>query len=341
MQIGVITNPQSRRNRHSPGRADRLATIAGDHGLVRQTRGVGEIRAAVEDLLDGGASYLLSDGGDGSYHWLVNVVREVAEARGAAMPCVVPTSGGTIDFVTKKAGLTTADVVLAALVQHLKAGRPVETAALATLDVTGRYAGQAAGSFRRLGFATAIGGVGQRFFSAYYEEPSQGGLAALLLILKAATGIVGSLPGVRRTRLVSDHYRSLGARLTVGTRARVTSGERVFPETVFQGLHAGSIDVDLGAVRLFPLARPGQLHLVVGEMTPLEAAWKWAFLAAGRPAPGPRWHEFGGTELRVSAPAGEALDPVIDGECYSGVTELEVRPGPPIQIPILKLARTR
>lgn len=333
VQIGVIINPRSRRNRRSPDRARQLAALVDGVGAVRETADMADLSRAVEQLLAAGATYLVSDGGDGTYHCLVNATREVVGD--GVLPSLVPTAGGTIDFVAKSAGLRGADVVLRSLAREVRAGGVIAQQTLPTLEVVGRRPGEAT-PFRRLGFAAALGGVGQRFFSAYYAEPTQGGLAALRVILKAATGVIGGLPGLDSLPGIPKEYKALGRRLTLGTRADVTADGRTFSERELQGLHVGSIRVDLGAVRLFPEARPGRLHMVVGAMTPVEAAWKWAFLAAGRPAPGARWQEFGGTSLEVVARGDEWLDPVIDGECYHGFAELSVRPGPELRFPTLR-----
>jgi hypothetical protein len=88
---------------------------------------------------------------------------------------------------------------------------------------------------------------------------------------------------------------------------------------------------------LFPFAGlPGKLHLVAGALTPSEASWKWIWLVAGRPIPGGTWHEFPGESLEVRARDGEVLDPVIDGETFSGLDHLIVRPGPVVRVPLVK-----
>ena len=337
MQIGVITNPNSRKNRLQPDRVERVRALVGDVGLVRQTTDVAGIRAIMEEFVDRGVRYWVSDGGDGTFHWMLNAGHEALAARtGAPGPLLVPTNGGTIDFVAKKARIRgKADDILTALVAGVRAGRSFETTTMNTLEVVGHRAGERDADFRRLGFAAALGGVGQRFFSKYYAEPEQGPAAALKVIAKAATGIVASLPGLRRLP-APQGIRDYGMDLVTGTRAHVVADGHDYDYPLLQGLHVGSIDVDLGAVRLFRYARePRRLHVVVGTMTPIECTWKWMFLAMGRPAPGRTWHEFPGDRMDIAAEDDQILDPVIDGELFHGFERLSVRLGPDVTVPLI------
>ena len=339
MQIGVITNPHSRKNRHRPDRVERVRELVGDMGLVRQTTDVEGIRPIMDEFVERGVRYWVSDGGDGTFHWMLNAGHDALQARGGdgPRPLLVPTNGGTIDFVAKKARIGgAADQIIKALVAGVRADQPFQTTTMSTLEVVGRRTGENDSTFHRLGFAAALGGAGQHFFSKYYAEPTQGPAAALKVILKGATGIMGSLPGVRHLPVMPQRLKDYGMDLVAGTRARVVADGREYRYPLLQGLHVGSIDVNLGAVRLFPFARePRRLHVVVGAMTPLEITWKWMFLAMGRPAPGRTWHEFPGDSMDVAAEDGDVLDPVIDGELYHGFDRLEVRLGPEVTVPLI------
>ena len=46
MQIGVITNPNSKKNYRHPQRRRSLERTVGAHGVVRETRSLGELPAA-------------------------------------------------------------------------------------------------------------------------------------------------------------------------------------------------------------------------------------------------------------------------------------------------------
>ena len=187
--------------------------------------------------------------------------------------------------------------------------------------------------FRKLGFATAIGGVGQKFFATYYNEPNQGPWTIIRVALKGVLATWASLPGLRRIPLVSDKLRSYGQLLS-GTRAKVSADGKTFPYTQFQGLHAGSINVDFGTMKLFPYAaEPGKLHLVAGDVGPLKGTFLWPYLVVGKSIPHKTWHEFSGETMEVLAEGDDLLDPVIDGEMFFGFDRIKVRLGKNITVP--------
>ena len=180
MQVGILTNLNSRKNRHSHGRADRLREYAGSYAMIRQTRSLDEIRPVLEEFVDRDCRYWISDGGDGTLHWMINEGREVLFRRGRLsgrepMPCVVPTNGGTIDFVARKAGIKgRPDEIIHRLVDGLRAGIDIPTVEVDTIEVSGHRPGDPPGTwpFKRIGFAVAAGGIGQKFFSEYYRAPN-------------------------------------------------------------------------------------------------------------------------------------------------------------------------
>ena len=79
MQIGVITNPNSRKNRNRPDRADRLRRIVGDLGEVHATSSVESIKPVLREFLRKRARYWVADGGDGALHWMVRMGMEVLQ----------------------------------------------------------------------------------------------------------------------------------------------------------------------------------------------------------------------------------------------------------------------
>ncbi len=70
--IGVLLNPNSRKNRQRPHRREKLQGIVGDYGIVRQTRDVEEIPPVLDEFIQREIPYWVSDGGDGALHWMIN-----------------------------------------------------------------------------------------------------------------------------------------------------------------------------------------------------------------------------------------------------------------------------
>jgi hypothetical protein len=344
MRIAVLSNLNSRKNQRRGDRAARIASLLGETGIVRATRDTAEIRPALSDFLDEGCDVWVADGGDGTLHWMLNEARTLLEERGTwdegrGLPTVVPTNGGTIDFVARKARIGGhSDDVIRGLAVRARRGIPLRSIEVGTLEVRGRSAGGEAEEwpFRRLGFAVAAGGVGQRFFKKFYEMRRRDRWSILEVCVKGTAGYVADLAPFRRVPGVPESLREFGRYILGGTRAEVEVDGRRFPTSTYQGLHVGAVDVDFGTMKMFHHARrPGHLHMVVGDITPAEAAVKWPWLVFGREIPGNRWSEFPGQRMHIEGRDGEVLDPVVDGERFFGFEALEIRRGPVLRVPTL------
>jgi hypothetical protein len=338
-RILVVVNLNSRKNRRaSVGRRARLQHIVGAWGEVCETHALEELRPLLADRLRRGIHYLVCDGGDGSLHWAMNEATTVLEHAGVAatLPALVPTNGGTIDFVARKAGITgNAERVLARLTGDLAARREPCFVTLDTLEITGiqRVRTGEERPFRRLGFALAAGGIGQRFFDKYYSERRLGARAILSVVGRATASYVAD-----RLRLrVSGRMLAYGRDMLRPTRARVTIDGRDVPTLEHGAINAGAFDVTLGGVvRVFPLARVrGALHFQAGEIAPTEIIRAFPALYRGRSIRSARLVDTSGTEMTVDALGDELLSPIIDGERVDDVARLRVRCGPAIRVPVI------
>ena len=335
-RIAVIFNPNSRKNRkRPPGWAERLRHIVADLGEVHETRELAELRPVLESALERGVDYLVSDGGDGSLHWAANEALALLRQSGTSrLPNLVPTNGGTIDFVARKVGITgNAEKILLSLTKSLKRRRPPELVAIDSLEVSGaiRDAQGREQPFLRIGFALAAGGIGQRFFDKYYRQPEPGTRAILSVVLRSvASHGLGQLGG-----WVPEETLRYGREVFAPTRARVTIDGWTVPCESHGAIHAGSLDVSLaGVFRVFPLARMrGQLHFQAGGIVPTEIIRALPDLYRGRAIKSEHLFEKAGQEMRVEALGDELLNPIIDGEIFRGLSRMTVRRGPVIWVP--------
>ncbi len=336
-RITVIFNPNSRKNRRRPpGWADRLRQIVAGFGEVHETQKLSDLRPVLEDALTRGVDYLVSDGGDGSLHWAANEALAILERRNGSvrLPNLVPTNGGTIDFVARKVGITgNAEKILLALTASLERREAPPLTPLDCLEITGtlRSSEGAPQPFRRIGFALAAGGIGQRFFDKYYRQPEPGTRAILNVVLRSVASYgLGHLPVPLPARLL-DYGREVFA----PTFARVTINGQEVPCFEHGAIHAGALDLTLGGVfRVFPLARqPGVLHFQAGGIVPWEVIRALPDLYRGRAIKSAHLFEKGGTEMHVEATGSELLNPIIDGELFRGLSRITVRRGPVIWVP--------
>lgn len=326
MFVGVVLNPQARKNRRAGAdRATRLARVLGPHGDVVETRSIEDLPDAVERLLPR-ATHLVSDGGDGALHWLINEVRDrLGDDDAARWPTFVPTNGGTIDFVARKAGVRGHSVAIVdRLASAASTRRPPREVELGTLEIEGvRTDGS---TFSRVGFALAAGGIGNRFFDKYYEDPDPGAHTIVGIIAKTVSQYALSRVGLVRDPAYADHvFRPTNARVTI-------DGEVVETE-VHSALHAGSVDVNFaGVLRVFPFARElGVVHFHAGDLRPAVIIANLPQLIAGTALRGDNLVDRPGEVMEIEA-GDEILRPILDGERYEDVRALTVRAGPRVRI---------
>jgi diacylglycerol kinase family enzyme len=324
MYLGVIVNPFARKNRGAPGdRCARLCHLLGPWGEVHETESVRDLPGIVERLRPR-ASHLVSDGGDGALHWLINEML-VQESDPRQWPTFVPTNGGSIDFVARKARIRgRAETILQTLSAAAQADRPPPEVRLDTLELHGETCYGT--TFHRIGFALAAGGVGNRFFDKYDEYHHPGRVTMGRVIGRAVADYATS-------RLLR-RQRSAG-HLFTPTHARVVIDGREVPTDTHNALHAGAFDVNLGGVlRVFPLARePGAVHFQAGAIPPAHMIANLPALIAGRAIRSARLRDVSGREMVIEA-AQQPLSPIIDGERFTDITRLVVRAGPNVRIAV-------
>jgi diacylglycerol kinase family enzyme len=326
MYLGVVVNPFARKNRGMPAtRSADLRRIVGPWGEVHETGSIDDLRGIVERLYPR-ASHLVSDGGDGALHWLINeMLGRVSDPQ--RWPTFVPTNGGAIDFVARKAQVRgQADGVLRALTAAARADRLPPEVRLDTLELRGETV--TGTTFHRIGFALAAGGVGNRFFDKYYEhrDPGRGTIARVI------ARAVGDYAASRAVSGRANGSRYAG-HLFTPTHARVVIDGEEVPTRTHNALHAGAFDVNLGGMfRIFPRARePGVLHFQAGEISPAKIIAHLPALVTGGAIRSGRLRDVSGRQMVIEA-EDEPLSPVIDGERFTGIGRLAVRVGPRIRI---------
>ena len=143
MEIGVITNPNSRKNRNRPDRAERLQRIVGSLGEVHETSSVESIKPVLRDFLRKRARYWVADGGDGALHWMLRMGMEVLQEdefvdQSLTLPMTLPTKGGTIDFVANNVGIQgDAEGILAMLRRGVEGGSIIEETEVDSMVIDG------------------------------------------------------------------------------------------------------------------------------------------------------------------------------------------------------------
>lgn len=342
--IGVITNPHSRKNRGRVARADSLQRLLGPRGLVRETRTTDELGPVLDEFRARGVSYWVTDGGDGSLHWMLNSAAErfgLAEVS-TALPWAVPANGGTIDFVARHAGVRgRAEQIVRRLLAEEEAGRSPPDVLVPTLLMRGVQVaeGGAERPFERLGFAAAVAGIGSGFFDPYYASRMRGPPAIVDVMARtAASYLLGAGPW---RRLVPGRWLRYGEVALGRRRARVTVDGRELPFEELTALNVGAFPINLGGVvRVFRQAGGGRLHLIAGDISVPGMMANLPRLVTGRPLRSRALVEGPAREVRAEATGDTLLRPVMDGELIHRVRALTITPGPAVRVPRIDARRS-
>lgn len=340
MEIGVITNPNSRKNKNRPDRAERLQRIVGNIGEVHKTESIDSIKPVLREFLRKRARYWVADGGDGALHWMLRMGMEVLQedefvGQPVTLPMTLPTKGGTIDFVANNVGIEgDAEGILATLRRAVEHGGTIEDTEVDSMVIDGvQLVDGVEVAFRTYGFASAAGGVGQRFYSKYYADPDPNPRT----IVKVVANTVASAPIALSplSRLPLGAWTSYAKEVFEPTACKVTLDGMRLPGDRFTGVHVASMSINLGNVlRFFGKAdQPGLMNAIVGTPSPWSIIRNIPRMARGEEMRGRNILDRPCREMIIEATGDELLAPIIDGEFYRNVKKLSFRVGPRVRIP--------
>jgi diacylglycerol kinase family enzyme len=340
MEIGVITNPNSRKNRNRPDRAERLQRIVGSIGEVHETASIESIKPVLREFLRKRARYWVADGGDGALHWMLRMGMEVLQEdefvdQAVTLPMTLPTKGGTIDFVANNVGIQgDAEGILASLRRTVERGTIIEETEVDSMVIDGVTLEDGVETeFRTYGFASAAGGVGQRFYAKYYNDRDPNPRT----IMKVVANTVASAPIALSplAKLPLGHFSTYAREVFAPTKCKVTIDGMALPGTEFTGVHVASMSINLGNVlRFFGKAdQPGLMNALVGTPSPWGIIRNLPRMARGQDLRGRNILDRPCREMTIEANSAELLEPIIDGEYYRNVKKLVFRVGPRVRIP--------
>ncbi len=341
MEIGVITNPNSRKNRNRPDRAERLQAIVGDIGEVRQTTSIESIKPVLREFLRKRARYWVADGGDGALHWMLRMGMEVLQeeefvGQSISLPTTLPTKGGTIDFVANNVGIQgDAEGILTTLRKSIAGGGRIQETEVDSMVIDGvQLVDGVEVPFRTYGFASAIGGVGQRFYSKYYADADPNPRTIVKVVANAvATAPIAYSP---LGKLPLPAWKNYAREVFDPTPCKITLDGMRLPGDRYTGVHLASMSINLGnLLRFFGKAdSPGLMNALVGTPSPWGIIRNLPRMARGEEMRGRDILDRPCREMTVETLAGEELlAPIIDGEFYRDVTRLTFRIGPRVRIP--------
>jgi diacylglycerol kinase family enzyme len=292
--IGVIVNPNALGVKRRPGLRDRLAAIAGSLGLVIETRGEGELGAAMAQFNDAGVDVVATCGGDGTQ--LTTVTALMQRYHPEQLPKLALLRGGTVNTVAENLGIRgTPEELLERLVAKARGGE---------VDVRGQDAIRVTvpGQPARYGFLFAAA-MGARFLEAYYETPSPG---------PAWAGVLAA-----RTVASSLVYGRFARRLFAPLEVEITADERPITEVPHPTLLVASTvpDVGIGMKVAWQAGhQPARFNLIVSGLSTVRMALQFDKVLRGRPLNGGPHADTLARSARIRFAAPDVF--TLDGELY-------------------------
>ena len=231
-----------------------------------------------------------------------------------------------------------AEGLLNSLCDSLERGRIIQEVEVDSMLIEGvQVTDDGDEDFRTYGFAVAAGGIGQRFFSKYYEEdePTQASIVKILgtavLSAPVAFSPLRSIPGMPKV------LKNYAAEFFKPTQARVTVDGMVLPGNAFTGIHLAAMSINFGKLLHFfkKADEPGLLHTIVGTASPMAIIRNIPRMHLGKQMRGKNILDRACRNMTVEAIGDELLAPIIDGEPYENVRKVSFTVGPRIRIPKL------
>lgn len=305
--IGVVVNPLAGRNRGRTDRADRLGTVLGSHGWVRETASLEHLADVAEECRARAVDVLGVCGGDGT---LARTLSALVRAYGGqALPRIVPLRAGTMNTVARAIGCPAwhPERMLAEVVGTYREGGQLEAPKHQLLSVNGTDYGFMVGA-----------GVPVEFLRLYYAQAQRGAAAALRVLAL----LCGAL--FRRDPVVDRVF---------ARRAAAVAGDGIpLPFATYSVIYASTIEeIGLG-FRPTPRARQqrDRFQIFAGEVGAAEFVRSLAAIRCGR-ATGLRSI----SDAVVSVLTVEFADPtayMIDGDIMEATARLAIVPGPVVRV---------
>ena len=307
--IPVFVNPSARANRRNPRLAARFQTIVGGDGRVLAPRSLDELGQMAAALRAEPPPVIAIHGGDGTLHKTLTAL--IAAWQGAPPPPVAILCGGTMNVVAASLGLRERpSVMLAQLVETLRAGRPLETLPKRTIAVHD-------GSGVRYGFIFG-NGLLSNFLTEYYGPNGYGPMRAIWIVLRCVASALVAGPFARRL------FRRFEGEV------KVDGQPLSWPN--FASIGAATVrEVGLG-FKLYDRAHddPDRFGVLAIHAGPLALMPDVPAVHAGRGISPERAFSSVASTLDVSSPESR-MTYTIDGDLYHTSAPIHVAVGPPIQ----------
>jgi hypothetical protein len=325
--IGIICNPRSGRNQRNPHAAHRLASVLGDHGVVREARSLEELYRVAEDFRKLDIDILGISGGDGTNSVTITGFLDVYA--GSALPQIALLRAGTVNTVANSIGVQRGrpeDVLGQLLRAYLsRASRPLDEVARHVICLRGENSRRVSEHPRMPALASKYGflfgtGVVYGYLAEYYAAGPPSSMVAAKTLLRAIGSTIVRGPMIRR--MAEPFHGSV--ELDDGT---------VWEERDYLAVAGGTID-EIGLnFRPFyrSVERPGAFHLLGIYTSPLGFVSQLGRVWSARPMRPGHTHEALAKHALVRS-SKSPLKYMVDGDLHECDGPLDVSIGPVVRI---------
>lgn len=338
MSIAVFFNPNARSNKKDPTIEQRLRDAIQGHGTLYATTSLDAIEDALRTAYRNDEHTIVIAGGDGSVHWVVNeAIRVWGFAKVQQELTFVATCNGSINFMAIACNIPdNAETLLKRLVAQKNRGKRWTTRTITTLQFEGQqHTENGPVPFVRYAWATAIAGYGANLFPPLYREKHSPIEWRMIKCLSQAMtiGFANELsPAFLRKRwpqwmdTVADVYlRPFRGKVYVDGEAFQDGAGNVL--TSLNVVHAGSVPLNLGnLLQAFGKSDEHHVHVHIGDVRARYAPGALIQSALGRTINRPGMYDGPVQSMRLVPTAGHRFSPVLDGEIYDNMGEINVTP---------------
>jgi diacylglycerol kinase (ATP) len=303
--IGVITNPRSRVNKRDPARMRQLGYLLGSRGAAEATRTLDDLYRAAEEFRAAGIDILGINGGDGTIHVTLSAFLQVYGE--APFPKVAILPGGTLNTIA--AGLSirgNPQEMLYEVIDRYHQGEELPTVECNILGVGERY-----------GFIFG-NGIVANFLEAYYATGRPSPIMGAKVLLRAIASTIF------RTAFSRRLFRRFVGQVTVDGQAWA---RRDFVTVM------GATVPEIG-IGFKPFYRydetPGHFPLLGLHCSPFGVVTDLPRIYRGRPMRRDKVISVTAREARLQSE--EPFAYTIDGDLYTGATDLRLAIGPRLRL---------
>lgn len=305
--IGLIHNPNARRNIGKKWLVEKLSRIIGNSGIVVETPTSDAVREVAEKFKRNGVDLLVINGGDGTNHLVLTNFLNVYKEK--LIPPFLHLRGGTMNTIANSLRVKklSTEKLLRKIVDKYKRKENLDIVKRNIIKIGDKY-----------GFIFGCALI-SNFLHAYYTGKGTGAWKAIKVILKG----VGS--AVTGTEYAKNLFKAVKTKI-------VADGESI-PLQNFTVILAATVrDIGLGFKPAYLAGKSGFFHLLASDIDVFRVLSYIPKMLMAKPLNSEKIYSRLVQNVILEPINGERIKYTIDGELYSTDRALHLQIGPTINV---------